>query len=217
MERGTQTTHDVGTFPGSGRLNREPRPRKRASSCPNASCSANHTRHFSGRHCRGVREHAYWTEPGSGGIPTLEREHTQGQAVFIEKVERQLKAASSNSPESASHTESPQAAPSRRECGNPARVMLDVIARPHKGAKFEFDRYDTLLVGHAEVAHLRLQDDPHFSRHHFRLEVHPPECCLVDLESRNGTFVNGGRGSAPISTHRSIVIRTATTTPTDIE
>jgi serine/threonine-protein kinase len=115
------------------------------------------------------------------------------KALFIEKAEGQLKAGSSNSGKSPSQTASPKAPPLRRECGNSAKVMLEVIAGPHKGAKFEFDRHDTLLVGRAEVAHLRLQDDHHFSRHHFRMEIHPPECYLVDLDSRNGTFVNGER------------------------
>jgi serine/threonine-protein kinase len=70
-------------------------------------------------------------------------------------------------------------------------VVLDVTQGPHRGLRFEFDRHDTLLVGRSSKAHLQLNKDPHFSRHHFRIEVSPPRCYLVDLGSNNGTMVNG--------------------------
>jgi serine/threonine-protein kinase len=76
------------------------------------------------------------------------------------------------------------------------RVALEVVSGPHEGAHFEFDRYDTFLVGRGSWSHLCLQDDLHFSRHHFRVEIRPPDCYLVDLGSRNGTFVNGNRVNA---------------------
>jgi tRNA A-37 threonylcarbamoyl transferase component Bud32 len=70
------------------------------------------------------------------------------------------------------------------------RVILEVTRGPHQGMRFEFDRHDTFLVGRSSQAHLCLRSDPHFSRHHFRIEVSPPRCHLVDLGSNNGTFVN---------------------------
>lgn len=73
---------------------------------------------------------------------------------------------------------------------NTLRVALDVIDGPHRGARFEFDRHATFLVGRGSRSHLCLRDDLHFSRHHLRIEVCPPQCLLVDLGSRNGTFVN---------------------------
>ena len=39
-------------------------------------------------------------------------------------------------------------------------------------------------------------DDPYFSRRHFVVEVNPPRCRLMDLKSRNGTYVNGEEVSA---------------------
>ena len=75
------------------------------------------------------------------------------------------------------------------------KVTLEVVTGPHRGEVREFDGHDTLLVGRAEQAQLRLPDDLHFSRNHFRVEVKPPECRLVDLDSSNGTFVNGQRVS----------------------
>ena len=75
------------------------------------------------------------------------------------------------------------------------KVTLEVMAGPHQGETRQFDGHDTLLVGRAGNAQLRLPQDMHFSRNHFRVEVKPPECHLVDLESSNGTYVNGRRVS----------------------
>lgn len=75
------------------------------------------------------------------------------------------------------------------------RVSLRVIEGPHRGEEFMYDEHNTLLVGRSLQAQLRLKDDPHFSRHHFRLELNPPTCYLMDLRSRNGTMVNGERVS----------------------
>jgi pSer/pThr/pTyr-binding forkhead associated (FHA) protein len=38
---------------------------------------------------------------------------------------------------------------------------------------------------------VHLPDDSFVSRHHFILEVCPPQACVRDLGSRNGTYVNG--------------------------
>jgi len=76
------------------------------------------------------------------------------------------------------------------------QVTLDVIAGPHVGAHFEFQHHDTFLVGRGTWSHLCLSKDLHFSRHHFRIEIRPPDCYLIDLGSRNGTFVNGTRVNA---------------------
>src|SRR5438445_9751198 len=75
------------------------------------------------------------------------------------------------------------------------RVVLEVVAGPHTGQRVEYDRHDTLLVGRGSAAQLRLVNDPHFSRHHFLLEVNPPALLVRDLGSRNGTFVNGRKVS----------------------
>jgi serine/threonine protein kinase len=72
-----------------------------------------------------------------------------------------------------------------------AKLVLEVIAGPHQGVRFEFDRHDTFLVGRAPTAHLQLLDDAYFSRHHLLLEFNPPHCYLRDLGSSNGTYVNG--------------------------
>jgi eukaryotic-like serine/threonine-protein kinase len=73
-------------------------------------------------------------------------------------------------------------------------LKLSVTSGPHLGQQFEFESRDTFLVGRVEDAHLKLSyDDPYFSRRHFLIEVNPPRCRLLDLNSRNGTFVNNAR------------------------
>jgi serine/threonine-protein kinase len=72
------------------------------------------------------------------------------------------------------------------------RVIIEVTAGPHCGQKFCFEGHDTFLVGRSRRAHFRLpNEDRFFSRIHFLVEVNPPHCRLMDMGSKNGTFVNG--------------------------
>jgi serine/threonine-protein kinase len=74
------------------------------------------------------------------------------------------------------------------------RIRLTVVAGPHEGREFSFVGHDTFLVGRAKHAHFRLpKKDRYFSRVHFLVETNPPQCRLLDMGSRNGTFVNGAR------------------------
>jgi len=73
------------------------------------------------------------------------------------------------------------------------RVQFKVIEGPHKGRHLKFKSHDTLLAGRSDFAQLKLDKDLHFSRNHFRIEVQPPSSRLIDLDSTNGTFVNGER------------------------
>jgi len=71
------------------------------------------------------------------------------------------------------------------------KIQLQILKGPHKGRSFEFDQHDTFLVGRGQKAHFRLsKEDPYFSRIHFMIEMNPPACRLLDLNSRNGTYVN---------------------------
>lgn len=73
-------------------------------------------------------------------------------------------------------------------------VILTVVAGPHTGTTFAFDRHDTFLVGRSCHAHFQLPaKDRYFSRIHFMMEVNPPQCRLIDMGSHNGTYVNGER------------------------
>ena len=56
------------------------------------------------------------------------------------------------------------------------RIILTVIAGPHKGLEFSFDRHDTFLVGRSRHAHFQLPaKDKYFSRVHFMVEGDPSE------------------------------------------
>ena len=73
----------------------------------------------------------------------------------------------------------------------PARVTIEIVGGPMTGRSFEFTEHDTFLFGRMADCHACLPDDPAVSRHHFILEVSPPQARLRDLGSLNGTSVNG--------------------------
>ena len=73
------------------------------------------------------------------------------------------------------------------------QVNLKVVAGPYKGRIFSFTQHDSFLIGRSRDAHLYLPDDRYFSRNHCLLEINPPRSFLRDLNSTNGTFVNGRR------------------------
>jgi hypothetical protein len=72
-----------------------------------------------------------------------------------------------------------------------AKVTLTITKGPNKGAVFEFNEHDTFIFGRMEDCHARIPDDNEVSRHHFILEVNPPNASLRDLGSLNGTHING--------------------------
>lgn len=72
-------------------------------------------------------------------------------------------------------------------------VQFDIVTGPHSGESFRFSEHDSIVIGRGSRCRVRLVDDPYFSRYHFRIEINPPLCHLVDLQSRNGTFVNAQR------------------------
>src|SRR3972149_12143583 len=83
----------------------------------------------------------------------------------------------------------------------PGLVKIEVVRGPLAGRVFSFDRHDTLIFGRSPDGHACLPtEDETVSRHHFLLEVNPPEARLQDLGSLNGTYVNnrkyGGGGRA---------------------
>jgi serine/threonine-protein kinase len=76
------------------------------------------------------------------------------------------------------------------------RINLAVKAGPHEGAVFEFTERANFIVGRSDRAHFRLPvKDKSISRIHFMIELNPPLCRLIDMESTNGTKVNGQKVS----------------------
>ena len=74
-----------------------------------------------------------------------------------------------------------------------AKVVLQVISGPIQGKVFEFETHDAFLFGRGKECHAKLPKDGYVSRHHFLLEVNPPQATIRDLRSLNGTHVNGVR------------------------
>ena len=76
-------------------------------------------------------------------------------------------------------------------------VKLKITSGPMSGKGFEFKDHDVFIFGRSPDCQCCLPDDEYISRHHFLLEVNPPEARLKDLGSLNGTYINrkkfGGR------------------------
>ncbi len=62
-----------------------------------------------------------------------------------------------------------------------------------------------LVVGRAADCELAVPDDSASSRAHFRIAVVDGEIHITDMDSRNGTFVNGQRITGTIKTQRAVV------------
>ncbi len=80
----------------------------------------------------------------------------------------------------------------------PGKVTLSVTQGPFKDRVFTFEQPDTFILGRSPDCGASLpDDDPTVSRHHFVLEINPPQARIRDLGSLNGTYVNdvqyGGR------------------------
>jgi serine/threonine-protein kinase len=72
------------------------------------------------------------------------------------------------------------------------QITLTVTVGPAKGLKFSFSDIDTFLVGRSRFAHFQVKDK-YLSAIHFMMELLPPRCRLIDLDSHNGTFVNNDK------------------------
>ena len=73
------------------------------------------------------------------------------------------------------------------------KIILEVVSGPITGKVFSFENHDTFVFGRHLNCHARLPKDRLVSRHHFILEVNPPDARIRDLGSLNGTYVNGAK------------------------
>jgi pSer/pThr/pTyr-binding forkhead associated (FHA) protein len=75
-----------------------------------------------------------------------------------------------------------------------ARVILIATTGPLAGQRFVFEDHTVCTVGRAPDCLIHLPGGPEnltASRHHCELVINPPEVLVRDLNSRNGTYVNG--------------------------
>ena len=71
-----------------------------------------------------------------------------------------------------------------------SKVELQIKRGKDAGKIFPFTEHDTFVFGRMPDCHACIPDDSQVSRHHFILEANPPQACLRDLGSLNGTWVN---------------------------
>jgi hypothetical protein len=69
------------------------------------------------------------------------------------------------------------------------KLILTITEGAKKGEIIIFEEHDTLLFGRHEDCRVCLPGDNYISRHHFILEVNPPDARIRDLGSRNGTHI----------------------------
>ena len=72
-----------------------------------------------------------------------------------------------------------------------AKVKIKITKGKDAGKIFPFTEHDTFVFGRMDDCHACIPDDTQVSRHHFILEVNPPQACLRNLGSLNGTWING--------------------------
>ncbi|MFF7633126.1 protein kinase [Kitasatospora sp. NPDC008050] len=75
----------------------------------------------------------------------------------------------------------------------PASVTLTVVKGQLEPAEFVFEERTTCLIGRASDCRPKLPSDAHHdtvSRHHCLLDINPPDACVRDFGSRNGTYLN---------------------------
>ena len=71
------------------------------------------------------------------------------------------------------------------------KIKLEVLSGPTDGEIYHFNK--SLGIGRDKTNELALPWDRFISRRHAKLLVAEPECFLEDLDSTNGTFINGDR------------------------
>ena len=92
----------------------------------------------------------------------------------------------------------------------PRRACLTVLTGGATGQVHKLSRGDTIL-GRAPNVELKLPDDG-VSRQHARVRIDTDQMWIHDLDSRNGTYVNGERVETPLRLHEGDKIQIGRTT-----
>ncbi len=79
-----------------------------------------------------------------------------------------------------------------------AQVRFQITGSENQVTEILVKEPKILIMGRDAAADICVANDPYFSRNHCRLEVRPPHCRLVDLNSTNGTLVNGIKAKTAI-------------------
>ena len=72
-------------------------------------------------------------------------------------------------------------------------VFIEIVSGPEKGRTLQLSDNQVLRVGRSKKADVAFALDKSISSLHFSLECADQTCRIKDLNSRNGTFLNGRR------------------------
>lgn len=72
-------------------------------------------------------------------------------------------------------------------------VNVLVKSGPLEGHKYVVKSDAPILIGRSEEANIRIGYDQYCSRRHAKIYWDNDKCYIADLESTNGTFVNGAK------------------------
>lgn len=104
----------------------------------------------------------------------------------------------------------PQQAPPPTAGGPQRLTKLVITSGPKRGFEIELGT-EPLSIGRARDADVCIQDD-YTSTRHARLLNWDGAWMLQDLDSTNGTFINGERVSQPVELRSGVPVRIGTTT-----
>ena len=80
--------------------------------------------------------------------------------------------------------------PDELEKADSKKIRLTITDRAGMIKDVEWNVEGSLFVGRSDICNIFFDDD-RLSKQHFVIEVNKMGCYIVDLESTNGTFVNG--------------------------
>lgn len=89
-------------------------------------------------------------------------------------------------------TEVVQVAPEELKKADSKKIRLTITDRAGIRKEVEWDVEGSLFVGRSDMCNIYFDDD-RLSKQHFAVEVNKMGCYIEDLQSTNGTFVNGMR------------------------
>ena len=91
--------------------------------------------------------------------------------------------------------------------GVPSFVVIE--PREHRGTTYTLS--NVLTIGRLDDNDIVITDDSFISSHHARIEVRPEGVWVVDLQSTNGSFVNGQRVASERSVRKGDRIQVGST------
>ena len=97
----------------------------------------------------------------------------------------------------------------KRKAGRGVVSFVVIEPKDHRGQTYTLS--NVLNIGRVEDNDIVITDDSFISSHHARIEVRPEGVWVVDLQSTNGSFVNGQRVASERSVRKGDRIQVGST------